>query len=120
MNEEILKRIDALAAKLNTTGEHLWSILMKQVRIETYTCIGWIIFCSVSLYAAYRTYWWCKSKSEDWDFGGDRYSLLGNLFLPLVSIFLVIGIIGNLSEIPTLLLNPEFAAVKLLFGKAGK
>ena len=36
MQEEILKRIDALAEKLGTTGELLWGVLVRQAVME-----GW-------------------------------------------------------------------------------
>ena len=34
MSDEILKRLDALAAKLGIATEHLWSVLVKQGTVE--------------------------------------------------------------------------------------
>jgi len=34
MQEELLKRLDALAAKLGVAAEHLWDVLVRQGQIE--------------------------------------------------------------------------------------
>lgn len=39
MKEEILKRLDGLAAALKTTTEALWVILVQQAKIRSLVCV---------------------------------------------------------------------------------
>jgi len=45
MNEEILTRLDALAAKLSTTADQLWTVLIRQAQIEgvLFACIALVL-----------------------------------------------------------------------------
>jgi hypothetical protein len=39
--QEVLTRIDALAAKLGVTSEHVWRILVQQARVECFESAAW-------------------------------------------------------------------------------
>ena len=64
MNEELLKRLDALAAKLGTTGEQVWAILVKQARIEAIThALGGLAFAALIFYAIKKLWAWGRDES---------------------------------------------------------
>ena len=50
-NEELIKRLDLLATKMNTTGEHLWEILVKQGTIEGYKSIASVAIMAIMFFA---------------------------------------------------------------------
>lgn len=58
MNDEMLKRLDALAAKLGTTAEQMWAILVAgEAKMgATYALLGAILFLgmAVACYALFR------------------------------------------------------------------
>lgn len=113
---EILKRVDALAAKLGVTAEFLWSILVKQARIEVWTNVAVIAAAAIVAWGLYR--WWRSAlrRSDgnvvDLDSGGEFVSLV---FATIFAIVVVIGAFVAILQLPTLLLNPEYWALKQLF-----
>ena len=50
MNEELLARLDLLAEKLETTGTHLYSVLVTQAYVEA---VGAVIMIIITLISAY-------------------------------------------------------------------
>jgi len=43
MKEEVLQRLDALAAALKTTSEHIWLILVQRGVLEGYLALFWVL-----------------------------------------------------------------------------
>ena len=43
MQEELLNRLDALAAKLGVGGEHLWEVLLQQAQVEAWFYSLWAV-----------------------------------------------------------------------------
>ncbi len=104
MNDEILKRVDALAAKLGVTVDHLWGVLIRQARIEWIEWIVWSILWFV-LAAVTGVLIRVIYKREDGD---------GDLFITsaiFAAGFVVAGLFC-LSNTLGLFLNPEYWALK--------
>ena len=115
MTEEILKRIDVLAAKLNTTGEHIWSILLRQARIEAIEWLCWAIFWAGVCGLCVKGIRWChKSEDSMWN-DGFPMTVLG-----FVGVLTFIFAIGCLSSVSTPFFNPEYWALKQLGDVLGK
>ena len=111
MKEEILKRLDILAAKFSTTADHLWGVLIKQARVEAISDA--LLLCAVLVGVWYTIKWgrWIVTKCED-----------EIVWIPfgLVSIVLIVIGIVCLTSIPTELLNPEYFALKRVLEAAGR
>lgn len=112
MNEEILQRIDALAAKLGVVGEHLWAVLVKQVQVDVIVASG-----VLGLWTALSILWYVTNRaaikkhgfSDAMEFGVGR-----TIFFAML---VVVGIIVWSACSPVILtglLNPEYAALKKL------
>ncbi len=104
MNDEILKRVDALAAKLGVTVDHLWGVLIRQARIDGIEWVAWgcfwLILATATGAVAKSIY---KGKNDD----GDKFLLCCGFALILV----VFGLCC-LSNTLGLFLNPEYWALK--------
>lgn len=104
MNEEILKRIDALAAKLNTTGEQLFGVLVKQSRIDG---IEYTVYAAICCLVALSCVVWMFNALEDEN--GDQQA--GAILVGLAALFAGFmfadrAIVG--------LFNPQFGAITAL------
>jgi predicted membrane channel-forming protein YqfA (hemolysin III family) len=112
ITSELLKRLDALAAKLGTTGEHLWGVLLRQARIEAWSNLMLFVFALIvgclSCFVISKV-----SKRDDSDD-----------FIPvsLICILLAIGALAFVVELPgeilTKFLNPEYWALKQIVSGA--
>ena len=122
MNDEVLARIDALAAKLGVVGEHLWGVLVRQAYIEGAGALfGAVVFALVAggvLRAAFRA----KAAHNPnvkrygepvgpWKWEDHPEWLIGGGAVVAMAVF---G--GSLCAIhaATCLLNPEYAAISKL------
>src|SRR5580692_8969790 len=65
MNEEILKRLDLLASKLNVTAEHLWQACLRQSRIEGYTDTFILILALVAIWADVKWGRWLYRQKDE-------------------------------------------------------
>lgn len=112
MTDEILKRLDALAAKLGTTAQHLWAVLVREARIEAYEYVAWAtLWLVLGAVAAYR--FRCCFKSDD--LGGPA------IFCAIVATLFFLIACGCLAGLPGMLLNPEYWALQqVLKAASGK
>ena len=68
MSDEILKRVDALAAKLGVVSEKLWGVLVKQAYVDG--AIDVIIGMGMGL-AAWLMYRWSERLWKEYKNGGE-------------------------------------------------
>ena len=70
----ILQRIDALAAKIGTTAQHIWDVYVAQARVEairdTLFVVLFLIVSSLLAYLSYRLFRYGIKKNEydDWPY----------------------------------------------------
>lgn len=122
MTEELLKRLDVLAAKLGVTAQYLWSVLVKQAHIEATACFVYaalwllvtITFISFGCY--FRR---VANKGRDRD--GERYRHydsegweVASVFAFVLSFLPIWGVIYWLTDGILYRMNPEFYALKYL------
>jgi hypothetical protein len=102
MNEELLKRLDVLAAKLGVASAQIWQCLLLQSRIEAITDIGILCLCCGSFFV-FRA-WGRKIVSGNWDEAA---------WLPLTALACVTLIVACVvsSDIATELFNPQYFAL---------
>ena len=115
MNEELGRKLAELAARLGTTVEHLWGVLIRQAYIDgisslfTALCALAVGFIALFLFFQVR---------------GDREKYLGKYapafaeyFILGIVLLFVLGIAGsNLYWVITDFFNPEFYALRQLPG----
>ena len=117
MNEEtrkeVFQRLDALAQKLNVTGEHLWDVLVAQAEIVLYEHLMWlglgILLLAISMTTATKIHRYLTGQARSYD----GYEGWWGLQLMPFAVFLL-GItmtIHNVGAILTPLLNPEYWAL---------
>lgn len=128
MNDKTLEMLQAMAATLGTTAQHLWAVLVRQALVDGITNLfliaGWLItliaFCKLHLYFS-------KIRTGDKE---DRYSRDASLYetyeaaaiAPMVLVGLVLTIVSIcmiFDVIPSTItdfVNPEFAALKYVLG----
>lgn len=105
MNQEILDRIDALAAKLGVVGEHLWAVLIRQVYIE-----AGLFMLSAGVAGALSVFLvrvWNRSPEYDRD-----------VFLGIAITLSVVAFIFTLAGISGLA-NAEYHALEKILSKVG-
>ena len=121
MDEKYRQLIEALAAKLGTTAEHLWGVLVKQAPISGAVDL---VLCIVIAAAAA---WWlqlvkrkttCPPKTEDdrypsaeWDSDPAFVAWVG---VVIAVVFALVCIVGSAQGIVAAFANPEYWALKQL------
>lgn len=114
MNEQTTKLIEQLAAKLGTTAEYLWTVLIAQARIEAIECaIVSLIFLILTLVSG-LTFFYCRKKYLQDD--EDGY-MAGQIFSSVIGVFCVIPAIMYGVGIVTPMMNPEYWALKQILNQ---
>lgn len=114
MKDEILKRLDAIAATLNTTAAHLWDVLVRQARLEGIEDSALLALLLVGAYWLYR---WTRSilnTDDDSEFN-PIWLLICLLWIVCVALTLMC-----IYSIPLELFNPEYYALRELLHALGK
>lgn len=114
MNEETLRRLDALAEKLGVATEYLWGVLIAQSKVAIVECIVGFIVGGLLL----ATTWYLSRKAAAADDYGYEGFALGSGALLLGIIGIVVLLVATFS-IWTPLLNPEYYALKQVLGAIG-
>jgi hypothetical protein len=111
MNQELLKRLDALAEKLGTTGAMLWDVMIRQARVEL---VSDALFMGLNVLFVYLLYKWWKRVLDNAGEG----EAIGSV---IVSIVVLVFTIANVCElvfyVPTLLFNPKYWAFQQIMDK---
>lgn len=111
MNEKVLEALTALAAKLGTTAEYLWAVLVKQAGISG--ALSVLCLLAVVAVAIFGNLLWFKRgvpavRKMDQDMPGPVFSWIG--WTVANGILLGCGIDG-LTNIVTAFGNPEYWAL---------
>lgn len=111
MNEQTRQLIESLAAKMGTTAERLWAVLVKQAPIEA--GVSFITFCFFIclLILGYKL---IKEKTKEFDFDSPERILSWVLWAFWVTLWVIL-FACNLSAMIAGFLNPEYwALMKIL------
>lgn len=121
MEKETAALIEKLAAKLGTTTEYLWRVLIKQAPIsaciDVVFILGWIIFC-FALYRIHR-HLMAELPEPKQTYGRENLYAIheGSVAFPMIIgafVAAVWGIVSaiSISSIITALTNPEYWALQ--------
>lgn len=107
MTDEILKRIDALAAKLGVASDHLWRVLTQQARIEAIEDLAWAALFFALSGASIWAIRWVIARRDDDNIPGE----LGVVSVIAALVFFVVAC-NCIAGTPGMFLNPEYWALK--------
>lgn len=110
MNDQTIALIRELAAKLGTTTEHLWGVLIAQARVEFLA--NSVAYLMIPLFCAIAFFFYKKDKESP----EDRLGFTPYFFPMAISVcFAVITLVVGMIHFPMYLasiLNPEYWALK--------
>lgn len=112
MTDQMAQLLTQLAEKLGTTAEHLWGVLIVQARIEVFVDLFYVGLVGAGIYVMlklHRRYW---SNADD----SIPVFVFGWAILAIVSAIVLL----EMAEIPGLLLNPEYWALKQILASVHK
>lgn len=112
MNEELLKRLDLLAAKLNVTATALWGALIWQARVEAIQDTVWSVLLLLIVAGLVKFICWRWKCDDNHDVEGTLILAAGIVAITFFLMFLVMAL-----YIPTEFLNPEYFALTRLLEK---
>lgn len=115
--QELINRLDALAAKLGTTGDYLWSVLVKQAYIVGATDFIWVVFYAGAAYALYRVGNYFRATAETKDEGAFWVPAIISW---IATVGMVIGVFYNAIEGLQYLINPQYYALHEVLQALGK
>jgi len=117
MNENTSKLIEQLAAKLGTTSQYLWSILLKQAAVSaTVTLIQMILIFGYG-YVLYRIHLKLLKKKSDDKYAENIYeSTEGGAAVPMIMgglLFIILATMSlcSIGDIVNGYVNPEYWAL---------
>jgi hypothetical protein len=113
MNEATTKLVEELAAKLGTTAEHLWGVLVRQAPIsgvcDALVIVAWIIGLAWALRLVRSKTEKPKTGYAEW---GEEGALLAWLVWGITAAFVMIVAGACFADIVASLVNPEYWALK--------
>jgi hypothetical protein len=117
VHDEILKRLDALAAKLGVTGNHVWTILVKQARVEAAKDLIFALIAVGALAGCIKGFrlLWKRSRAlkNDASTGlNDDGEGFGAICLALIGTFALMVAVHYSMATVTELINPEYFALQ--------
>jgi hypothetical protein len=107
--------VDKLAAKLSVPAAHLWSVLVRQARVDTISAGIWCVIAVVLVaYLATRG----QRRLRAWIEEGGTWSERGIAWVPfgIVTTVAVATFAINLPTFVSGLLNPDFVALNYIIG----
>ena len=112
MNQEMMTALRELAAKLGTTTEYLWGVLIRQAYIHGLT--GLFLYALLGL----ACFFWWKSAVRWASSEKDPYSEmeLAYIFTGVGLAILVVLALIYMGEVLTAFISPEYWALKQVLG----
>jgi NADH:ubiquinone oxidoreductase subunit 2 (subunit N) len=110
---ELDKVLSQLAEKLGTTVPYLWSVLLRQARIEIVRYCIFILFVAVAtVYYCRWVRWFVNNESAREDDGPWMAIMTGSA----IEIILLVISITMIVDLPTLIFNPAYWALREILG----
>lgn len=104
--------LEKLAAKLGTTVEHLWEVLIRQAQVEAWAGVGAVAGFTLLFLAAAVVLYLAHTKTDD-----NNLVFFNILVTGGVAALWVLSLIVNYSEIYTGFFNPEYSALQVILNR---
>jgi hypothetical protein len=112
MNEHAAALLHNLAAKLGTTSEYLWAVLVKQAPISSFITLGEYALVAVLFATLYRFRLQIGGFMRDWFAEEEVSAFFASAIAGLTLAVLLIACLLSFSSMLTGFLNPEYWALK--------
>jgi hypothetical protein len=113
------QQLVALADRLGTTVEHLWRVLIVQARIEFYVDLFYVGLVVVLFFVVRRAHHFLASKARADRYDEELYVVPMCIAWAALAVIALI-VVMTCAEIPSLLLNPEYWALKQVLATVKK
>lgn len=120
MNEQTTKLLEQLAAKLGTTSEYLWGILIRQAFVSATTTVIQCAIIWIACYVAYRLH--ISFSNDDNKMSYYNHDWLVALMLTatvILSILLIVSLF-SIEDIINGYFNPEYWALNRVLESVNK
>jgi len=113
MNKDTLDFLKDLAAKLGTTADHLWAVMIRQARVSffcdllLYLLIGGLLGVAYKLAKRLANAADGKASYED-----DTMQVTGLIVIVIIAVVLVLYAVFNIQDTVTKIANPEYWALQ--------
>jgi len=114
MNKDTLDLLKDMAAKLGTTADHLWAVMIRQAYVSFVTDLILYIAAGIALYAIVKGVRLCLDNKpagltgEDRQFGFTVLMVIFSVMGVIVCLLIVCNIPGTITKI----VNPEYWALR--------
>lgn len=118
LSTEVLKRVDALASQLHTTGSQLWQVLVAQARVEAITDLCQLGLLTLGMVALGWFEYWLIKKGSNPQVDYDTQETCG-ITSCVLGIILIVGVgiwMGICTNWVTPMLNPQYWALQQVMG----
>ena len=119
MNKDTLDFLKDLAAKLGTTADHLWAVMIRQARVSffcdllLYLLIGGLLGVAYKLAKRLANAADGKASYED-----DTMQVTGLIVIVIIAVVLVLYAVFNIQDTVTKIANPEYWALQQILETA--
>lgn len=115
MNQEVLSRLDALAAKLGVAANHLWGVLVRQAYVDALGSLLFALIAAALTYGFYRVVLY--GRAEKWYDGYDtELAVVGTGVVGVgLVVCVVIALVQLVAGIQNVA-NPEYFALRHVLG----
>lgn len=119
MSQSTLDAVERLAIRMGVRADQIFSIVEQQAKVEAFGKVLWMIMEGLAVYICYSIlswampFWFTRAALP----GGTMVIvILSSMGSIVVGILAVTGIVEDINEITTMLLNPKYWAIKEIFG----
>jgi len=123
MNPETIKQtlrviseaLTPLADKLGTSAEYMFGLAVKQVYVNAFTAVLFLVFLGVALYGFFRFIKWGNAKEADSNYSrfddNETFVMVAVVSGIILAILLTIGVVYFFDCVPSVI-NPEYKAIQ--------
>jgi hypothetical protein len=119
MTDYQAQQLVALADRLGTTAEHLWHVLVVQARIEVFVDLFYVVVLVALFFLMRRLHRVLRKKADGPGFDAELWNVPMVIGWVALAGLAIIGVV-ELAQVPGLLLNPEYWALKQLLATVKK
>lgn len=108
MDEKALEALRELAAKLGTTSEHLWRVMLEAQKYEAILSGIWTLVCIVGIVACWKLFkWGCANDTYS-----NENGIIAKVAGGMIGAILVLPTTANFNAMVRALLMPEYQALQ--------
>ena len=111
MTSELEQIIEMLIEKLGPLGEHVWTVYVRQVYVNAFAALIWLVALLVGSAICIKSARWVDASSEDYD----KEFFVFSLYAGAVTCVVVALCILTFEVFQVL--NPEYHAIQMLLGR---